>query len=342
MKKRKHSDQILAQNRHKRWLRSFKKGHRYALSAIHTEWAFVTKFRRIFKVGLTWIEFPNQVDIFGNPAEWFHLFEKLSFPKGAQILLNMRNLEFCYPEGVVYLAAIADHLLNRSNVSIKENQPSLQITDEYLKVCGLRNFFNARKGEAPAIDPKLFGDGIPISRDSQEKTSLAEKMVQLIQSRVSMTQGVATLLSESLGEVMGNSIEHGEVIQWYRIAQIHPTRGYITIAIADNGVGIPHTLRNGHQSEKFKKMKDFEVIRESFESDVTRHAPKLGEAHGAGLNIVLDFVQTTGAKLAMLSGRGMWQLDYTTPKATEKYFDFEKALPGTLLVLRIPCKPGNN
>jgi hypothetical protein len=276
------------------------------------------------------------LDIFEQAQDWFSLFESLTYPDALNVILDMRKLAFVYPEAVVYLAAVADHLLNRSNAYIQEEKPETIVTDEYLQACGLRPFFNVRRSEPPAIDPQLFGDCIPISRETVKKESLAEKMADLINSKCPMDQSTRTRLGEALGEIIGNAMEHSAVAQWYRIAQIHVSRKRITIAIADNGVGVSHTLRTGYSGAAFSGKRDVDILKSSFLSNVTRYPPKMGEAHGGGLDAVKGFAQSVKAKIAMLSGRGLYTIDFGGETPNERLTVFPRELPGTLLVLRIP------
>ena len=252
--------------------------------------------------------------------------------------LGMKKLRFAYPEAIVYLAAIVNHMLSRSNALIREEKPEWVVADEYLKECGLRSFFYVRRNEARAVDPKFFDDCIPISRDHQDKVSIAAKLANLIATRLHMDLDTKTLLSEALGEIMGNALEHSEVAHWYRIGQIHPTRRHITVAIADNGVGVPYTLRNGYLRNTFRKVKDASILEASFSPLVTRHPPRKGEAHGGGLDTVWAFAKETKSKLGILSGSGIFQVDFNIGDGDEakKYTKLPSELPGTLLVLRIP------
>ncbi|MBI3556343.1 MAG: ATP-binding protein [Deltaproteobacteria bacterium] len=165
-------------------------------------------------------------------------FQMLAYPKRKEIIFDMQAIDFIYPEAVVYLAAIADHLLRRSNATINEEPPSKPEVDAYLDVCGLRKFFHVRGKESRSLDPAFFGDCIPISRDKPEKSAIADKFATLIQDRLALDLTRKTQLSEALGEIMGNALDHSSLYQWYRIGQIHPTRGAITLAIADNGLGV--------------------------------------------------------------------------------------------------------
>lgn len=307
-------------------------------STPETRWVLVAKVIRKFFPGITVARFPEQVDVFDNPMEWYELFEKIAYPQKSTVLLDMRKLKFAYPEAVVYLAASVDHLLRRSNATVREEKPLDNETDEYLKVCGLRRFFNVERKEPAAVDPSFFGDCIPISRDNPDKTSLAEKFAGLIQTRHAMNDTEKAYLGEALGEIMGNALDHSEVHQWYRIGQIHPTRGSITVAIADNGVGVPYTLKNGFLASRFRTASDTDCLADSFLHGVSRYAPRPGQAHGAGLLRVWEFAKKSRGRLGMLSGAGLYMVDFGPEKPVETKVKFPKALPGTLLVLRIPFR----
>lgn len=337
MRKRRPSDELLAKNRRNRWANSFlRRKRRYKKNP--TPWARLAKIRRLFSPGRRDIFFPEELDIFEKPSEWFYVFRSLCDPDANLIRLRMEALKFSYPEAIVYLASTVNHLLSRTNAIVREHKPMSILTDEYLRECGLRDFFYVKRNDPRTVDPKFFGDCIPISRDSQDKVSLAEKLAKLIATRLSLDLNKKTLLSESLGEIMGNALDHSEVAHWYRIGQVHPTRRKITIAIADNGVGVPHTLKDGYLGSSMRKLKDAQILQASFHSDVTRFAPKVGEAHGGGLATVMEFARETNSKLAMLSGKGLFQVDFKldptdgAPQLTTLPGD----LPGTLLVLRIP------
>ena len=302
------------------------------------KWHSIAKINRFFSSGKCKVNFPAELDLFDHTDIFCKLFHKIAFAEKELLEIHLGKVEFIYPEAVVYLAAIAEHILRRSNVEIREFQPKNVETDEYLRICGLRDFFYVPIKELPTREPSFFGDCIPISRDPQDKDSVAQKMTDLLNVRLKLDADTKALLSQGIGEVMGNSVEHGEVVNWYRIAQVHQKRKWITLAIADNGVGVCHTLRSGFKGQKYDDMKDAQLLKESFKDHVTRYAPKEGEAHGYGLTNIKKFVEKTHSKLAIVSGEGVYKVDYSTGGMIESFSNTKQALPGTLIVVRIPFK----
>jgi hypothetical protein len=301
-------------------------------------WASIAKKQRIFSFGRSQIKFPNKIDLFFDTKGFCNLFHRIAFSETADLEFHFAKLDFIYPEAVVYLAAIAEHLLLKSNTKIKEFQSKNLEAEAYLNISGLKKFFNVKTSQSFEQDPAFNKNCIPISRDPQEKASVAQKMVDLLNAKLMLDMETKTLLSESLGEIMGNAVEHGEVRNWYRIAQLHEKRSAITIAIADNGVGVCHSLRSGFGGENYKKITDAQVLKKSFDSNVTRHPPRVGEAHGYGLTKIIEFIRKTNSKLAILSGSGVYKVDYTSGSMVESFFDQDKPLPGTLIVARISFK----
>lgn len=330
MKKRRRSQDILFKRRSNK---SKRKGLR---KRKEPEWTILAKIRRYFDDGYLKITVPDEINIFDNVAEWYSFFSTLTRPQIKQIQIDFTSSKFIYPEGVVYLSAICDHLLSKTNITIIEKKPDNEGLHDYLNVAGLRNFFKAYNLNKKTIDPKLLENCIPISRDPADKASTSLKITNLLTSHVPQLKESHSEIDQAMGEIMGNAIEHGEVKEWYRVAQIHPTRKSVTIAIADNGVGIPTTLRRGFEGNKYKGVHDSHLIKLSLRSDVTRYEEKFGESHGYGLTCAMTLSDKLGADLAILSGKGLYRLKRVSGAVNEDFLAFNKSLPGTLIVLRIP------
>lgn len=349
MKKRKSSDEIIQRNSSIKTIKNSRNPRNFDSSGSFTniilnkgrkadrKWNLSARVKRFFESGHVNIEFPEHLDIFSSDTRWTKIFHNLAFPEKSSIFLDLKKTKFIYPEFLVYLAATSEHLLTKSNVRIqtqKETSTSLDpIFNAYLRTSGIRDFFGIGS-DLDNREVKLFGDCVAISRDNEDRSSISYKFAELMNPYLGHIPGYSTHdLGEALGEIMGNSIEHGEVPAWFKIGQVHNDRRAITLAIADNGLGIPYTLRNGYDKKRFLKLSDSEILRESLKPDVTRMEPKFGEAHGAGLATVNNSISNIKGNIAILSGNGLYRKNFST--GHEELTDLKHQLPGTLLVLRI-------
>jgi signal transduction histidine kinase len=281
------------------------------------------------------VKFPTEIDSSVEPKKWLDVFGKLAFPQKTGIILDMKQMVFAYPEAFVYLAAVLDRIMRITNVTVREISPSDPKFGDYLIVCGLRKFFMVAPDRE--FDPSFYGDCIPISRDESAKTSTSHKIAEMIGSRLGFDGDLISDLGHAVGEILGNALEHSTVKYRYRICQVHDKRKLITLAIADNGIGIPRSLKEGYLGDSYAESADCDLIELSLDSSTTRYEPKPGRVHGMGLSVVQNFVAATDGRLVIMSGRGYYSAKAEGGKFPQvEKFDFEKELIGTIVVLRIP------
>ena len=346
MKKRRESDDILFKKAEKRFFRNSKfrrkkNQEKKRVGKQRNNPSDIEPKKQTIALGKYIISFPERMDIFGDDLLWVKIFQKLISPRKRSVFLDMRKSKFFYPEFFVYLASTVEYMLAKTNADISmDSHDSGKLDDDfdhYLDACGLRKFFHIKPSDFShlAKEPKLSGNCIEISREGEERSSIPLKFAKLLEPSLSKIQDYSSHeFSEALAEIMDNSLEHGEVPAWFRIGQVHAERGAITLAIADNGVGIPHTLKNGYNGDRFNGLSDSKILKESFKKDATSQEPTAGEARGQGLAVVFENIKKLKGKMALLSGKGLYRKDFSTDD--EKLDDFKFELPGTLLTIRIP------
>jgi hypothetical protein len=138
-------------------------------------------------------------------------------------------------------------------------RPSESEVESYLQDSGFYDFV----GVTPAkrTHNHTTADVVTIRRETSSKAvePRESEIRTLLERHASLTDEEIELFdSKVLTEVFLNVIEHGVSVGenrwrgaeqgWWVIAQYHPTHRFMSVCIADNGIGIRHTLLTGPQS----------------------------------------------------------------------------------------------
>jgi len=163
-----------------------------------------------------------------------------------------------------------------------------------------------------------------------------KKFKKLLQS-ISLKEDIRTGLFESMSEAVTNSIHHAyphsDLKEWRMFAQLR--EGKLTVAICDQGVGIPSSLKNKPELKEWlesrinriKRKHDTFLIRLAVES--SRSQTRLPH-RGKGLKDMLEFVKSgTVGGFLVLSAKGAFSYNALTTGHAKK--DYKTSIDGTII-----------
>jgi anti-sigma regulatory factor (Ser/Thr protein kinase) len=231
----------------------------------------------------------------------------------------------------------------------------------YLDDCGFYDYVGRSKDHSKTQFNQ--GEMVKIEKENDKSRikSRRDQLRTLITKFSSLTSNeLERFVDHVLVEVTNNVSEHGKgahnTLGWWIIAQYHRTHGYISICIADNGIGFRNSLLSGSQykyiREKFSSIIDDEgkAIKLAFEESVSGalFAPvkekkilgdryERGSRRGNGIKIIREACKDIGIPLAVLSHHGYLFID--AMGAYEKFGHYDKRIfAGTLYHFLIPAK----
>lgn len=164
-----------------------------------------------------------------------------------------------------------------------------------------------------------------------EKNNILSTIESIISRQLNLTSNIIIGLKYMLGEMIDNITEHSYSERGYIFAQAYPTKRYLDICIADNGI----TLLGSYQRSNDKEIaSDLEAMQAANRGISTKNLPN---AENRGYGIITSrkmLVDGLNGQYIMISGNAIYVRD--------KNLDQFIALPdkiywkGTIIALRIP------
>lgn len=293
--------------------------------------------------------------------------------------IDLRDTTRIWPSGVTLLCSIKKWVELISNTrSIKEpiigsNEPSLPEVEEYLRHCGFYDYViqgNSRQHHGVYSNK----DVVRISRifDNNEREYNEDRIMSLLKNQTSYnTNQLGFFSNVILVELFSNVQEHGlpsaSEKGWWVLAQNHPTHGFISLCIADNGIGIENSLTTGPQSDEISH-EIASTYRDVTHSKYIIHATKenvsgatnatskepsyelfntpfwkkhqLGNRRGNGLARVLKWCKELDITLTIISHKGA--CIFKPNGIIREESSPSLIMGGTMFHLSIPCNGGNS
>jgi len=229
-----------------------------------------------------------------------------------QGLIDLRNVSFIDPCGMVGLLEVGEFLIKSKN---KKSTVLLPTSEEVLRYLERMDFFKyaIRYFELEPAKPELsdkylrssYTDVLleitPIER-SDDIHFIAGKVKQraytILARHLHYDERAINGFIVALSEVCQNILEHSKETGFVGIQKYHfqnINRNVVKIAVMDTGIGFKKSLE-----ERFKIKNDLEAIDKAFFHGASRYAEK---GRGHGLAAVRRFVSEWDGKLSIRSGR---------------------------------------
>lgn len=235
----------------------------------------------------------------------------------------------------------------------------------YLDDCGFYDYVGRAKDHSKTQHNQ--GEMVKIEKET-EKSRIKSRRDQ-IRSLLTRFSSLSSderekFVDHVLVEVTNNVSEHGlgvhNTLGWWIIAQYHRSHQFVSICIADNGIGFRNSLLSGAQhkyiEDKYSSIikDEGKAIKLAFEESVSGalYAPvkekkfmgdkyERGSRRGNGLKIIREACSELGIPLAVLSHHGYLFIDALG--AYEKLGHSDKRIfAGTLYHFLIPAKGDQN
>lgn len=279
----------------------------------------------------------------------------------SDITIDLRKCERLWPSGVILLVSLRHWV----NLTASYPHPKVRVlwtpnTDlaDYLKHCGFEAYVSGQNILTPT-DKFSDDDIIKITRQSPGEANKTRRSIKELLARKSgLTSDQLELFNSTvLAEIIINVEEHGLLTtdgNWFSICQLHKNHEFISLCIADNGLGIRNSLLTGPQREYFDRYSsesdDF-FIAEALKEDISgattasiktrtgllmRSRFQKGSRRGNGLGNILQNCQALGIEISIVSGQGMVHISRNG--AIEKLSGVPggKIFAGTMFHLKIP------
>lgn len=278
-----------------------------------------------------------------------------------EVLINLTNCPRVWPSSVMMFCSFLHW--TKLTASQAHGSPRVASTiskhddvSTYLDFCGFHDY--VRRSKTGKVHSYLDESIVKIQRESDGSAfdSRFDEISKLVKEKASFdSDQFEAFQSFILGEIMINVTEHGINYQdkgWYTLTQVHPTSGFISLNIADNGIGFSNSLKTGPQKIKLRRDEDHLYIKRAFKSDVSGafsasterkgfivQRYEIGQRRGNGLLHIRETCKNLGIQLTVISGKGYIQFNNKGKLSKEKSFK-KTIFAGTLYSLQIPITQG--
>jgi hypothetical protein len=178
----------------------------------------------------------------------------------SRLTLNIFKATRIWPSAITLFCSLKEWTEYRTKRTAKR-PPSISSTDSettdvnsYLTHCGFYDYVGRRK---PSLSSNYKNDEVVKIKREFNKTKIdnrEQELYSLVKTHSEYSSDEIELFdSIILTETFNNVIEHGIVNNdqgWWILGQYHPQHGFISLCIADNGIGIKNTLLAGPQSKQ--------------------------------------------------------------------------------------------
>ncbi len=292
-----------------------------------------------------------------------------------EVIVNLKNCQRIWPSGVMLLCSYYHWIelkAKPSKVPAKITARSTRDSEisKYFDYCGLRKYFTHIE---PPTESSIFDPSRVVKVEHEthkEKYNVRiEEIFKLVKDNTKLNNSdLKRFKSIILGELFINLSEHGvnyrhsgykgENLGWYAMAQVHEKSGFISICLADNGIGIANSLltgplrklalkkigmraRNSFDEGKYIKL----ALEKNMSGAVDASNPEMkmfglkesysqGRHRGMGFSRLTRASEKLGIEVHILSNKGYLKLDRNGKLTTKTYEN--RIFAGTLFNLIIP------
>lgn len=220
--------------------------------------------------------------------------------------LGLANTHRIYPNGAVPMAITLQYF----------KRHGLQIsTGEICEEVARTSFLNPRQASRGELRGATVKNTIWRYSDEREADALCNAFIDFLTENIACEYGVLDALNWCLFEVMDNVFQHSRAQVGYAMLQLHYQSRRVAVAVADDGIGIFGSLREGNISGVTN---EYDAIKLSVQERVTSKPKNMGN----GLYGLMRVVGLNGGEMEIRSGRG-----YMTFKNSELFGDYKQSRP---------------
>jgi len=225
-------------------------------------------------------------------------------------MLDLSSIEFFYPTTLAILSPFIE--------SVKPKDLIFSNND-------LLQYFNTIMNSSINIS-KTFVPFIKLPKISKDYDMESHKIFDAIRE---WSENIYEPLEFVIDELVGNIYQHANRTNAYILAQYYPMRRFVEVAIIDDGIGIPKSLRDAYN---FGNLNDSELIIKAIEGYSSKKEEGRAFGLGSSLHIV---VEVLNGEALISSIKGMVYLNNNNNKEM-LVSDTIGYIKGTLIGIRIP------
>lgn len=298
-------------------------------------------------------EFGLEDDSYRN--DFFKLAKTILNSRKKKIILDISNCKRIWPSAITFLCSLEqwaemNNKYNETKRTIASTDSLYQNVNQYLNTCGFYKYVG-RQGN-PTYELQKSTDVLKIQREHNKLLveEREEEILKLLKNNTMFTDDQLELFNSIiLTETFNNVLEHGIVNRddgWWLLAQVHQKHQFISLCIADNGIGFVNTLNSGPQSKDIKALNlpEGDLIKYAFNENVSgasnatpttkKSKANRGARRGNGLGRIKDTCKNLEMEFSIISHKGYCNVDINE-NITIKTFD-EIIFGGTMYSFIIP------
>lgn len=217
-------------------------------------------------------------------------------PKDSSIIIDINNVKFTEPAGIVLLFNLFKLLDDKINLYIDDNN-ELSNGKQYLFDSGIFDPFLKEAPEKYRRDTILTLKNIGTEEYYQWHDGILKSWLRLCTKR---HRNDFTAIKTTIEEIFNNIKDHSSVNSGAVYGQFYPRNNELVIVLADLGIGIPTALRN---SGKFdRNLSDSKLILKAFEEGVSTESTPGNR--GAGLPNIKRLTNNRVSTIQVISNYG--------------------------------------
>jgi hypothetical protein len=224
----------------------------------------------------------------------------------SRLQLVLSQTQGIFPNGAVPMA-VALQYFQRRGLQV--------ITSEVSAEVARTHFLDPRSATRAELQGSPVKNIVWRYHEDREAIALCNAFIEQLQENVICGNGVLDALNWCLFEVMDNVFQHSHAEHGYAMIQIHHQSKWCAVAVADDGIGIYNSFREGNVHNA---RDEYEALMLAVQEKVTSKTKNMGN----GLFGLMRVVGLNGGQLEIRSGRG--RLKYEKQKLSG---DHRQSLP---------------
>lgn len=240
-----------------------------------------------------------------------------------EVIFDLTRTTFLTPFGIVLLAGTISECLSHGK-KVEYRGPRKRVTRKFLSGIGFNKFFRLSDEEH-----KIESSHVQLRRLDSIDYLLTEKIVEVFNYAITMSENLQGSLSLAINEIMTNAFDHsGSKRGCYVCAQAYEEDDIIRLCVADFGVGLFARL-----SPKYPQLQDsYGAIKLAVQEGITTRSQQAG---GLGLWHIQRFIKVNKGKMCILSGNGKALWDFKGPRSRLRKQTMHLPFSGTIINLQI-------
>jgi hypothetical protein len=243
---------------HKEYRKSIKNERKQISIKLHSDYSYISGNKKIDIDSQFGLEDSKQFDNYLSYASSIIDFNE------RELTLNLNNCARVWPSAVTLMCSLKEWVEFGSKYNHIKH-PLIRSTDSkdssvnsYLTHCGFYDYVGriANNNSGEFNDSHIVKIQRELKKDSDTMCQKEDSIIKLLENTTTFTKSQIKLFcSTVILEVFQNVIEHGITCNdqgWWVLAQYHPLHHFISINIADNGIGFKNSLLSGPQSQQLK------------------------------------------------------------------------------------------